>query len=114
MPVFNQATALMRRFLYRFPRLRTDLPLDFILGDAVILGACIDISESGLRATFSLPVVPGSEGLVTLYRNDTAYQAHAVVESIKDDEARLRFLFLNEDERKIVRRLLQLLSQSSS
>ena len=114
MPVFNQATALMRRFLYRFPRFRTNLPLDFILGDSVILGACIDISESGLRATFSLPVVPHSQGLITLYRNDIGYQAHAVVESVKDDEARLRFLFPSEDERKIVRQLLQLLSHSST
>ena len=113
MPVFNQATALMRRFLYRLPRFRTEVPLDFIVGDTVFLGVCVNISESGLRANFSLPVVPGSEGLITLYWNDVGYQSHALVESVKQDEARIRFLFQSNEEHRTIHQLLQHLSPPS-
>jgi hypothetical protein len=107
--VFSNATTRMRSFLYRFPRLKAHLPMDLIVGSAVVLGHCLDISESGLRGTFADSVPSGTEGLLTLYRGEQSIQVHARVNSFHGDEARLRFRYDSDQEREAVRSFLTLL-----
>jgi hypothetical protein len=83
--------------------------MDLILGDAVVLGHCLDISESGLRGTFADSVPLGSEGLLTLYRGDLSVQVRAKVNSFQADEARIRFRYDSNQERDAVRSFLKLL-----
>jgi hypothetical protein len=108
--VFSEATTRMRRFLYRLPRFRTEIPMDLILNDAVVLGTCLNISESGLRGTFSHPLPPGAEGMLTLYNGNENFQIRARIDSFKDEEARVRFRFESDAERDNIRVFLKRLA----
>ena len=103
----------MRDFLYRFPRFRIECRMDLIFGDAVVPGVCLDVSESGLRGSFALPVPAGTEGLLTLYFDQAAeqgYQVHARVYSARNEETRVRFRYKSEQERLDLRELLKRLA----
>jgi hypothetical protein len=100
----------MRNFLYRLPRFKADLPMDFILGEAVVIGTCVNISESGLRGTFSNPVPAGAEGQLTLYHGEQSFQTDARVESFRAGEARVRFCLTSDQELEDLRGFLKLLT----
>jgi hypothetical protein len=87
--------------------------MDFIQGDAVFLGTCTDLSESGLRGTFSEYVAPGSEGLITLYQEEQQFQMRAKVYSIRDGEVRIRFNFASDKERLALVDLIKLFTERS-
>ena len=114
MAVFSHATTLMRRFLYRLPRFKTEVPMDLIVGDSVTIGTCLNISESGLRGTFSHPLAVNTQGLLTLYFGEQGTQVHAQIESLKGEEARVRFRFASVQERNDLRDLLKRLPASSA
>ena len=84
--------------------------MDLILGDAVVLGLCLNISESGLRGTFSNPVPLHAEGLLTLYFNQRSYQVHGQIDGFQGDETRVEFRFASDKERADIRDLLRLLA----
>jgi hypothetical protein len=84
--------------------------MDLICRDSITPGACLEISESGLRGTFSGSVAPGSKGLLTLYKDERRFQAHVVVLSFRNDEARIKFRFQSRDEILAIRDLVYLLS----
>jgi len=98
----------IRNFLYRSPRFTADCRMDFIHGDAVFLGNCTDLSESGLRGTFLDALAPGTEGMLTLYVEDHGFQIQAKVESIRGNEARLRFSVASEEEHESLINLVKL------
>jgi hypothetical protein len=99
----------MRSFLYRHPRFSTNVRMDMIVRDNVILGVCQSLSESGLRGTFSHAVPVGAEGFVTLYHEQERFQVKAVVDAIYEDEARVSFRFESNEERESLRRFMRLL-----
>jgi hypothetical protein len=101
--VFSQVSTRMRRFLYRLPRFKAEIPMDLVLGDAVILGICLDLSESGLRGSFSHPVTVGAEGLITLYHEGQSFQVQARIDALRTSEARVSFRFASEQERQGLR-----------
>jgi hypothetical protein len=103
----------IRSFLYRSPRFTADCRMDFIQGDTVTLGTCTDISESGLRGTFSVDVAPGSQGLLTLYHAEQTCQMQAKVHSIRNKEVRIRFRFDSDKERDAMAALIKFLSTQS-
>lgn len=99
----------LRKFLYRFPRFETSSRVDFIFGDTILLGVCREISESGLRSTFSNTVAPGTEGLITLYLNGKSYSANAVILETQGEETIAKFEFRSDHEREAIREILKLL-----
>lgn len=109
MAVFSNSNAKMRSFLYRHPRFATNVRMDFIVGENVLLGVCHSLSESGLRGTFSHPVPPGAEGFLTLYHEQERFQIKAAVDSIYEDEARVSFRFETNEERDALRRFMRAL-----
>jgi hypothetical protein len=88
--------------------------MDFIHGDSVVLGVCSNLSESGLRGTFSELVLPPSEGLLTLYFADQKFEVQARVDSLEEDEARVLFQFRSDKERSAIVDLLKLLASGST
>lgn len=84
--------------------------MDLILGDSVFLGTCTNVSESGLRGSFSEAVPSGSEGLITLYHHEKPFQMRAKIYSIRDGEARVRFTFASDKERAAMTELMGALS----
>lgn len=87
--------------------------MEFIVGEIMFAGVCLDISKSGLRGTFSLPIPVGSEGLLTLHRGDRSYQVHARVYSLREGEARIRFRSGSEQEELEIRELLNVVAKHS-
>ena len=87
--------------------------MDFIRGDTILLGSCIEISESGLRCTFSDTAVPGMEGLITLYREDKSFSAHAQILEVQGDEVTARFQFSTQEEEVAIREFIHLLRSGS-
>jgi len=103
----------IRNFLYRSPRFTADCRMDFIHGDAVFLGNCTDLSESGLRGSFIVPLSPGAEGTLTLYVEEQGFEIQAKVESIRGNEARLRFSVASDEEREALHDLVKLFTARS-
>jgi hypothetical protein len=99
----------MRSFLYRHPRFSTNVRMDFIVRENVLLGVCHSLSESGLRGTFSHPVPARAEGFLTLYHEQERFQVKAAVDSIYEDEARVSFRFETNEERESLRKFMRLL-----
>jgi len=100
----------MRRFLYRQPRVKTNLSMDFILGDTVILGFCRSISESGVFGTLSNPIPVGTVGILTLYFQEQSVKVQAVIETPLAEEARIRFVGTDPRQQEAVRRFIKLLT----
>ncbi len=109
MAVFSQASLHARRFLYRQPRLKTNLSMDFILDEKVILGECLSISESGVAGTLSNPMPVGSVGVLTLYHQERSVKIPAVIETPDAEEARIRFASTDPRELEDLRRFIKLL-----
>lgn len=84
--------------------------MDFIQGDTVTIGTCTDISESGLRGTFSENLPPGAQGLLTLYHAEHTCQMQAKVYPIRDKEVRIRFSFSSEKQRDEMAALIKFLT----
>lgn len=87
--------------------------MDFIHGDAIVLGVCSNLSETGLRGTFSEAVLPGSEGLLTLYYEDQTFEVQARIESLRDDEAQVLFQFRSDKEHAAMGVLVKRLASNS-
>lgn len=83
--------------------------MDLVLGNAVILGVCKSLSESGLRGTFSHPVATGGEGLISLYHEEHSFQVKARIDSLRSEEVRVRFCFASDQERENLRTFMKLL-----
>ena len=103
-----------RTFLYRFPRFEAHNRVDFIYYDTVLLGYCLEISESGLRGTFSNTTLPGTEGLITLYQGDQSFCAHATILEVHENEATAMFQFQSQQEESAIREFIHLLAPSES
>lgn len=100
----------LRNFLYRLPRFEASSRVDFIYGDTILLGSCIEISESGLRGTFSSAVLPETKGLITLYRDNRSFSAKALVLEVDENEVTARFEFQSQQEESAIREFIRLLN----
>ncbi len=88
--------------------------MDFIFGDAVILGVCTSISESGLRGKLSANATPGTEGQLTLYRDSKSVQVSALIDSYPGQEVCIRFQPASDAELLALREFLKLLRPAAS
>ena len=114
MAVFSQANVRMRRFLYRSPRLKTNLTMDFSFGNSLVHGTCRSVSESGVAGTLFDPVPDHAKGLLRLYFRDETLELEAIVESPQADEARLRFALTGPDDLEKARHFVELVSKAGS
>ncbi len=114
MAVFSQASVRMRSFLYRSPRVKTNLSMEFAVGEKVVLGTCRSLSESGVAGTLSSPVPEHAEGLLTIYFREETLKLDAVVESAPINKARLRFALNDTLDLQKARRFVQLVTDADS
>ncbi len=114
MAVFSQTNVRMRSFLYRSPRLKTNLSMDFALGEKVVLGTCRSLSESGVAGTLCSPVAKGAEGVLTLYFREEILKLCAVLEDAPINKARLRFVPKDPLDLQKARRFVQLVTDAGS
>lgn len=102
-----------RNFLYRFPRFEAGSRIDFIHGDTILLGYCHEISESGLRGNLSDTALPGTEGVITLYRDNKSFSSHAIILTVLGDEVTAGFQFYSQQEETAVREFIKILTSGS-
>lgn len=88
--------------------------MDFLYGESVVLGVCVDLSESGLRGTFSKPLPPDCSGLLTLYHDGHKFETQARIDSASEEETRVSFEFHSDKERNALSKFLKLLGSRSS
>ena len=103
----------IRRFLYRSPRFIADCRMDFLYGDSVALGLCSNLSESGLRGTFSQVVPQGSEGLLTIYQGEQKFEVKAIVETTRENESRVRFEYESAEQHASIADLIKSVGAAS-
>jgi len=108
--VFLQIGSRMRKFLYRLPRVETSIPMDFILGDSVVLGTCLNLSESGLHGTFTQIILPGTEGLTTVYHGEHSFQIKGRIASLRGDSMHMHFCFDSEEQRQAAKAFFKLVA----
>ena len=85
--------------------------MDFIYGGSVVLGTCLNLSESGLRGTLSMPVEAGTEGLLTLYHQQHSVALKARVDSLQKEYVRIIFEFETGEERSALQAFVKQFSE---
>lgn len=78
----------------------------------MIAGHCLNLSESGLLATFVRPLDLWTKGLLTLQVADCTCTVPAGVARVEDRQGGLAFHYRSEEERDFVRRALALAAQN--
>ncbi len=101
--------ASVRKFAYRYPRLSTSLPIDFILDETITLGVCESLSECGMSARFSDELPAGSMGRVTLYFDKRSISVYASISNTEEGRSTMQFIFSSAAEQNAMRTLIELI-----
>jgi PilZ domain len=83
----------IRKFEYRRSRMKTGFGIDFVSDGETLHGICGDVSDAGIRAEFTGPLVVGRSGLLILRHPSGAVKIEAQVAYIEKHWAGLVFLF---------------------
>lgn len=97
----------MNPFVSRSPRYGLDLPIRFFSQDGLAIGACVDVSESGLLGNFDRPLDIWTTGEVTASVGDESVSIKARVARVDGNQAGLSFQSENAAGRLAVLRLIQ-------
>jgi hypothetical protein len=90
--VIKQKSTNIRKLAYRSARHSAAVSIHFVVDGATFDGSCHDVSESGARARFNLPVPLGIQGLLTLHYREGAITRRARVACVEDLTVGLSFL----------------------
>jgi hypothetical protein len=83
----------IRNFEYRRSRMKTGFDVDFVSDGESFQGICGDVSDAGIRAEFSDPLVVGRSGLLILHHPKGVLKLEAQVAYTEKYWAGLVFLF---------------------
>jgi len=98
----------MRKFEYRTPRLRGNFSVDFLMSDHALHGHCINVSDTGIRATLDGDVLAGGTGSLILRHSRHTLTVQAVVTHLQIGEVGFSFIFHTEEQRELARKFLAL------
>ncbi len=96
----------MAGFKDRAARLDLSFPLEFEADGETVRGHCLNISESGLLASFPVPPELWTQGELRLHFGESAYELKARVARLHDNQAGMSFTFRGEADRTAVRTML--------
>jgi len=82
-----------RKFEYRLIRITAAFNVDFIAEGETFHGSCKDVSDTGIRAEFEVPMVVGSSGLLILRPSPRIFKIEAKVSHITNRQVGLAFVF---------------------
>ena len=86
----------------RAPRLDLSFPLVFTSAEGVFAGHCLNLSDSGLLATFDRPVELWTQGSLLLHFGDDEVRLQARIARTHENEAGLAFFYSNDSERHAI------------
>jgi hypothetical protein len=104
----------MQNHQARAPRFDLDLPIRFFSTDGMIVGRCVNISESGIRGTFDSPVDVWLEGDLSFQVDGQYLGIRARVVRADGRDAGLWFRINSETDKSIIAKLLAMAEQQSS
>ncbi len=96
-------------FLYRSPRfsIHFPFPLLFLVGTRRIAGQCLNLSETGLYAEFTVPIAAELTGIVHLQPVGAMMEVPCSVAHSEGFRAGLLFAFANREQEQMLRALVQ-------
>lgn len=103
----------MVEHLQRAPRLDLSFPLEFTLGKYTVAGHCLNLSESGLLATFTHPPDLWTTGDLVLHFGESSCHLEARVARVNGFEAGFAFFYKTEAEHVAVRSMVEFAQQRS-
>jgi hypothetical protein len=84
---------IIRKFEYRPCRVAAEFGVDFVAEGKTIRGICRDVSNSGVRATFSGSLAVGNSGLLILRHAVGVLELEAQVAYVDELQVGLEFRF---------------------
>ena len=106
-------------FLYRLPRFDIMFPIDF-LSEGVpepadgISGRCLNLSSTGLLGSFGYPLGEGTAGVLRLRPASRSFPLRGIVTHSEGTRSGLRFDFANDQERQVIRALVDTIARRST
>ena len=96
-------------FFYRRPRfpIHFPFPLLFVLGARSVSGQCLNLSDTGLYAEFTVPIATESIGVIHLQPVGTVIEVPCSVTHSEGFRAGLLFAFANREQEQMLRALVQ-------
>lgn len=105
---------LVSSFLYRLPRFDINFPLDFVLGESLTAGHCLNLSHTGMLALFAYPIGNGADGTLRLKPANRIFQLRAHVTHSEGLKSGLQFDFATDQERQVIVALVEIISRQAS
>jgi hypothetical protein len=99
----------MRSLEYRSPRVHVEFGIDFIAGTDLFRGACVDVSEKGVRASFRQHVPMGKTGSLTLHHPECRMTIPARVVYLVKDQVGFAFFEHTLRDRELLSHLMSVL-----
>ena len=103
-------------FLYRLPRfpIHFPFPLLFVREAQSVSGQCLNLSDSGLYAEFSIPIAAESIGMVHLEPGGAVIEIPCSVAHSEGFRAGLLFAFTTREQEQMIRALVQAVAGTSA
>ncbi len=98
-------------FLYRLPRFDVNFSLDFVLGDSITTGHCLNLSHTGILARFAYPLRTGAAGSLRLKPASRVFELRAHVTHTEGLRSGLQFDFANDQEQQVIVALVEAISR---
>ena len=96
-------------FLYRLPRfsIHFPFPVQCVVKDRGIAGQCLNLSETGLLAEFTVPLAVGTSGVAHLQPGGYVVEIPCSVTHTEGFRSGLLFAFSSREQEHLLRALVQ-------
>jgi hypothetical protein len=101
----------MRSLEYRSPRFHANFDVDFITGDFMFRGSCVDVSHSGVRARFPQEIPEGKSGSLILHHPLRKSIITVSVVYLQKDQVGFAFFEPTIGDREVLNHLVSLLDR---
>jgi hypothetical protein len=99
----------MRSLEYRSARIQADFDVDFLDGEWMFRGTCIDVSDTGVRARFPQHIPEGTQGSLVLHHPLRRTIITVRVVYLQKDQIGFAFFQPTLGDREVLRHLMSLL-----
>lgn len=82
----------MHRFHYRYPRFPTDFSAQFVTSGETIPCRCIEVSVTGMKVEFAIPLATGSRGRLSFHYQNREIELNTRVAHATSLHSGLEFL----------------------
>lgn len=103
--------AMVESFAYRVPRFEITFPVEYWVGSDPVTGFTRNISDNGLLARFTQPLLEGTQGTLRFCIGTCVLEIEACVSHADCLNAGIAFLFSSDQQRQFVSTLVKVLGK---